>query len=238
MLKILNMGILDLAWGIPFLFMCYVAMTKYFDSRQRIRNLAKNITRYKSNRDKISGYLSTGDLESAEKLVMSTNDPLIKASVSVLKEGLKSRFDDYGALKDDINKNVDNLLKVPHTSVFENFAATILVIGFAGTLWSFFYTLINFDASKGFQQLFFYLAVGIKSSFFAACASGLMGSYYARLKIKVEHEIEKFKEEVFYKNLIYFVTHPPSRNPKTTICCKKDKSNKTAHQRELTEVGL
>ena len=238
MLKILNMGLLDLAWGIPFLFMCYVAMTRYFDSRQRIRNLAKNITRYKSSRDKISGYLSTGDLESAERLILSTNDPLIKTSVSVLKEGLKSRFYDYGALKDDINENVDNLLKVPHASVFENFGATILVIGFAGTLWSFFYTLTNFDASKGFQQLFFYLAVGIKSSFFAACASGLMGSYYAGLKMKVEHETVKFKEEMFYKDLIYFVTHPPSRNHKTTICGKKDKSNKKAHQRKLTEVGL
>lgn len=234
MFKILNMGLLDICWGVPFLYLSIVAMINYFDSKLRIRNVAKAIAYHKSNRDKISSCMKTGDLTSAEVLINTTSDPLIKDSGSVLKESLKSRFEDYGALKDEMKESVDNLLKVPHSTSLDEFAAVILVLGFSGTLLSFFYTLINFDMNnEGFLQLFTYLAVGIKSSFFAACASGLMGSLHARLREKVEAEKKMLNKETFYKDLIYFISHPPSK--KTTR--SPGTNNKEVLKKEFIGTG-
>jgi len=116
--------------------------------------------------------LKSGKTVDAGRLISSTRDPVLSASSSVLNAYLHNRSNDYGALKKEIKDILNSTLKVPHELVFNYFCTVILTIGFGGTTLSFFYLLANFDINTSdFSQLFRYLSVGIKSSFFGVVAS-------------------------------------------------------------------
>ncbi|MBC8550437.1 MAG: hypothetical protein H8D23_12400 [Candidatus Brocadiales bacterium] len=218
MFQILNMGLLDICWGVPFLCLSILAMTCFFDSLFKINIITKTIKSNKKERDRLSCYLKAGNLADAERLINSSSDPVVSASASVLNAGVQKRFDDYGALKQDVKDVLNDILNVPHELVFEYFGTVILTIGFSGTLLSFFYTLINFDSNvNGFSQLFGFLAVGIKSSLICASSAILMTTGHVRLKKKMEIEREVLIGEDFYKNLICVVSHSLAETNKTTI---------------------
>lgn len=206
MFQILNMGLLDICWGVPFLCLSILVMTCFFDALFRIRHITQTVESHKKERDLISSYLRSGNMIDAGKLIDSSRDPVVSASVSVLNAGVKKRFHDYGALKEEIKDVLNGILKVPHELIFDYFCAVILTVGFGGTTLSFFYLLANFDINTSdFSQLFRYLAVGIKSSFFGAIASILMSTGHVWLKKKVEAEKEMLINEDFHKNLIWII---------------------------------
>jgi hypothetical protein len=217
MLQILNMGLLDIFWGVPFLCLSILAMTCFFDALLRIHNITKTIEFHKKERDQISNYLKSGNLVDAGKIIDSTRDPIVRASASVLNASVKNRFNDYDALKDDIRDSLNSILKVPHELIFDYFCTVILTVGFGGTILSFFHLLANFNINTSdFSQLFRYLAVGIKSSFFGAIASILMHTGYVWLKKTVEVENERFVNEDFHKNLVCAISRPSAETSKTT----------------------
>jgi hypothetical protein len=206
MFQILNMGLLDICWGVPFLCLSILAMTCFFDALFRIRNITQTIEFHKKERDRISHYLKSGNMIDAGKLIDSSSDPVVSASASVLNAGVQKRFNDYGALKEEIKDVLNGILKVPHELIFDYFCTVILTVGFGGTTLSFFHLLANFDINTSdFSQLFRYLAVGIKSSFFGAIASILMSTGHVWLRKKVEAEKEALINEDFHKNLIWII---------------------------------
>lgn len=214
---ILDMGILDLFWGIPFSCLSILAMIYFVDALCRIRDTRKAFKSHKTERKRISCYLKSGNMNAAAGLISSSNDPVIGASAAVLDASVKGELTDYSALRGAVKDVVNDILKVPYELFFDYFSAVILSIGFTGTLLSFFYTLINFNSDAGgFYQLFQFLAVGIRSSLFCASSAILMSTCHVWIKKKLEAEREMFINEDFYKNLICVISRPSGETGKTT----------------------
>lgn len=234
MVQILKMAPLDLFWGIPFLFLSILVMTRFFDALFRIRHIAQTIKSHKKERDSLSNYLKSGNLVGASKIIDSSKDPLIHYSASVLNAYLHNRINDYGALRKDVKDVLNGILKVPHELIFEYFCTVILTIGFAGTLLSFFCMLINFDSNGGFSLLFAFLAVGIKSSLFSASSAILMTTGHVWLRKKVEAEKEMLINEDFYKNLIWISNSPSAETNEQRI--SPDKNGKKVIEKESCDI--
>ena len=218
MFQILNMGLLDICWGVPFLCLSILAMTCFFDALFRIRQITRTIRSHKRDRELLSHCLKSGKTVDAGRLISSTRDPVLSASSSVLNAYLHNRSNDYGALKKEIKDILNSTLKVPHELVFNYFCTVILTIGFGGTTLSFFYLLANFDINTSdFSQLFRYLSVGIKSSFFGVVASISMTTGHVWLEKIVEAEKAKFVNEDFHQNLIWLSNSSPTETKGRTI---------------------
>jgi len=218
MFQILNMGLLDICWGVPFLCLSILAMTCFFDALFRVRHITRTIRSHKRERELISHCLKSGKPVDAGRLVSSSRDPVVSASASVLNAYLHNRSNDYGALKEEVKDILNGTLKVPHELIFNYFCTVILTIGFGGTTLSFFYLLANFDINTSdFSQLFRYLSVGIKSSFFGVVASISMTTGHVWLKKIVEAEKAKFMNEDFHQNLIWLSNTSPVETQGQTI---------------------
>jgi len=235
MLQILHMGILDICWSVPFLCLSILAMTRFFDALFRIRHITQTIESHKKGRDLISSHLISGNLVDAGRLIDSSRDPVVSALASVLNAGVQKRFNDYGALKEEVKDVLNRILKVPHELIFDYFCAVILTIGFGGTTFSFFHLLANFDINTSdFSQLFRYLSVGIKSSFFGVVASILMTTGHVWLKKIVEVEKVKFMNEDFHQNLIWLSNGSLTETNKlTTSPSKNSKKVKQSKSRDI-----
>lgn len=237
MFQILNMGLLDICWGVPFLCLSILAMTCFFDALFRIHNITQTIESHKKERYLIASYLRSGNLVDAGKLIDSSRDPVVSASASVLSAGVQKRFDDYGALRQEIKDVLNGIFKVPHELIFNYFCTVILTVGFGGTTLSFFYLLANFDINTSdFSQLFRYLSVGIKSSFFGVVASILMTTGHVWLMKKVEAEKEMLINEDFHKNLIWISNSSLSEVNKPTI--SPGKNGKKVMEKESCDIEL
>lgn len=218
MFDILKMSSLDLFWGIPFLCLSIMAMTCYFDSLFKVLNITARIESHKKERSRFSNYFRSGSIANPGEIIDSSRDPVICASASVLSACAQNRLKDYGTLKSEVRDSLNSLLKVPHEGVFSFFCGVILSIGFGGTTFSFFHLLANFDINTSdFSQLFRYLSVGIKSSFFGVVASILMSSGHVWLEKKVEGVKEKFIREDFYQNLIWIFNNSTVETNKQII---------------------
>src|SRR3972149_5109507 len=155
MFQILNMGLLDIFWGVPFLCLSILAMTCFFDALSTIHNITQTIELHKGERDRLSDYLKSGNIVGASKIIDSSKDPLITSMASVLNACVQNRLKEYGALKSEIRGSLNGLLKVPHELIYNYFCDVILTIGFGGTLLSFFHLLADFDINTNdFSQLF------------------------------------------------------------------------------------
>jgi len=215
MFDILKMSTLDLFWGVPFLCLSIMAMTCYFDAMLKVFNITSRIESHRKERSRLSNYFKSGKKIDTERMIDSSRDPVICASSSVLTACAENRLKDYGTLKSEIRDNLDSLLKVPHEGVFNFFCGVILSIGFGGTTFSFFHLLANFDINTSdFSQLFRYLSIGIKSSFFGVVASILMSTGHVWLEKKIEEAKERFTHEKFYQNLIWVFNNSTSEMSK------------------------
>lgn len=218
MFQILNMGLLDIFWGVPFLCLSILAMTYFFDALFKVYNITNKIECHKKDRTLLSYHLRSGNLANAIEIIDSSKDPFIHSSASVLNAYLHNRINDYGALKEGIRDGLNGILKVPHELIFNYFCTVILTVGFGGTTLSFFHLLANFDINTSdFSQLFRYLSVGIKSSFFGVIASILMSTGHVWLEKKVEVEKERLTNEDFHQNLIWIFNSPSAETNEQTI---------------------
>ena len=218
MFDILKMSSLDLFWGVPFLCLSIMAMTCYLDALFKVLNITARIESHKKERSCFLKYFRSGRIVNPKEVIDSSQDPVICASASVINACAQNRIKDYSVLKSDIRDSLNSLLKVPHEGIFSFFCGVILSLGFGGTTFSFFHLLANFDINTSdFSQLFRYLSVGIKSSFFGVVASILMSSGHVWLEKKVEGAKEKFIHEDFYQNLIWIFNNSTAETNKQIV---------------------
>jgi hypothetical protein len=169
MLGFLKMSLLDLSWGLAFLYMSITTMSQYIDAYQQIRLKERN-----KDRDELIACLSKGKNVRAVKIIESTGDPLLKTFSTQIKSMIEMRYESRNLLRDALVKRLSVMPKVemPHREALNSFCGDILYVGFFGTIVSQFCLFSKFDMNVSeFSEIFVYMGMAMKSSAFGIAAS-------------------------------------------------------------------
>lgn len=169
--EFLSMSLLDLCWGVPFLYLSHITMFQLIDSFCQIY-----IGKERRSWGRLLDCTRAGDKVYAGKILDSARDPLLIQLKSPLIRFLNGASISSEEIKDWLKKANSSLnLKLPHEEPLNSFCGDILYVGFFGTIISMFFLFSRFDMNVSeFSEIFVYMGMAMKSSAFGIAASFLV----------------------------------------------------------------
>jgi hypothetical protein len=225
MLGFLKMSLLDLSWGIAFLYMSITTMSHYIEAYLQI-----SLKKRSMDREELIVCLRTGRDKNAGKILGSTKDPLLKALSAQIKAMIEMRYESGNLFREAITKRLSGMLKpeMPHRESLNSFCGDILYVGFFGTIVSQFCLFSTFDMKVNeFSEIFVYMGMAMRSSAFGIAASFIVSRGLIILGQKMisrEKVIKEYAQELINVFTKYetirkeAVDAEPSRERSHSLC--------------------